>query len=485
MADTSLLTLNATRGTHHPDHEILLYRDGDPDRRISQSRVDWRSVKAIQTSKNLNDIAGTFTITLKDRRVRREVREMDAGRIRLRGHYGDGLVTVLKIVVDEVRQAGSADVHASREDSIITGRCIGKYLQVNSLFLPVWDPDSQLPTALTFGVGDKAKKIGGNRPFDVWRYLVRTFVYADDDKAGTAGTPVAKHWLDYQTRFARELDIEVPYLQFNEETVASALKRMEVLGFTESWVDELGRVVYRQPKWDAGASFDLHTQELIDWDFSRGDIEARTYFEVIPGGDLSISTATAQALRAGRAPVPSSYLSAKGGSKLKQSADPEFVIQTDRHGKPTAKGRQNRWYKLQRRLGVRPQQVTSPLIATQKQAQRQAEGLLRFNSRMINSLTATIPGCPQLRLGKTIRVHGELDGLAIDRGYYIEQIAHDYVETEEGGHFHTTFTATHGTDKGDPAWGRIVLPKFDAKTLAKANSGGGVLAPLPIGEAEG
>lgn len=472
MASTSLLKLRPARGVHHPGYEVRLFRDGDPKRRITQERVDWRSIKAITTSKNLNEISGTFSIVMKDRRVRREVREMDAGRIRLRGHYGDDLVTVLKIVVDEVRQAGSADAHASREDTVITGRCVGKYLQVNALFLPVWDPGAELPTALRFGVGSKAKRIGENRPFDVWRYLVKNFVYADGDKAGTAGTPMAKHWLDYQSRFARDVGIKVPFLEFDEDAVAIALKRMEILGFTEAWVDELGRVVYRQPKWDAAASYDLHTQELIDWDFSRGDVDARTYFEVIPGGDPGLDTATAQALRAGRAPVPSSYLSSEKGAKLKQAASPEFVIETDKSGRPTAKGRKNTWFKLQRRLGLRPEQVTSPLIATQKQAQRQAEGLLRFNSRMVKSITATIPGCPQLQLGRTIRVHGDLDGLPLDRGYYLEQIEHEYVEENDGGHYHTTFTATHGSDRGDPAWGKIVLPKFDAKTLAASIDGG-------------
>jgi hypothetical protein len=68
-------------------------------------------------------------------------------------------------------------------------------------------------------------------------------------------------------------------------------------------------------------------------------------------------------------------------------------------GQADREGPQQPWYQRQRRLGLRPQQVTSPLLVTQEQAQAQAEGLLRFYSRMDKGMDLTIPGCPELRLG--------------------------------------------------------------------------------------
>jgi hypothetical protein len=37
---------------------------------------------------------------------------------------------------------------------------------------------------------------------------------------------------------------------------------MEVLGFTEAWVDELGRIVYRRPQWDQPGRYVLSTPAI-------------------------------------------------------------------------------------------------------------------------------------------------------------------------------------------------------------------------------
>lgn len=465
----SVVKLGPTSGVHRPDYQITAFKDGDP--RVPIDRVTWESTTAIQTSKAINERAGTFTVTLKDKRARHNVREMDVMRIRLRGHYSPSLITVMKCVVDNVRPAGSADVYAAQEDTIITGRCVGKYLQSTSLFLPVWDPESALPTALTFGYGDAAKKVGGNRPFDIYRYLLRRFTYAQNAAAGGSGIPNSRYWLDAHTRFSRKLGFRIPFLQFDETDMAEALERMEITGFTEAWVDELGRIVYRQPAWDRPVDYLLPTDELMDWSFPRGDDEAATYLEVIPAGDPGIDSATAQALRAGRAPVPSAYLNAGSDTSLAGTVTPGFVIDTDSKGIPTAKGRRNHWYRLQRRLGVRPQQISSPLLFTQEQAQAQAEGLLRFMSRMTKSMQVTIPGCPEARLGTTWRVLGELEGIPFDRTFYAEQISHDFVA---GQGYRTSVLGTHGRDAWDPGFARIVLPTFTPAQLATE---GGLLTP--------
>lgn len=464
------ITLGPTRWVHQPDYELTFFKDGNPRARITG--INTRSVVAIQTSKDLNDVAGTFTITVKDKAFRHRVREMDVVRIRLKGHYGAGLTTVMKGVVDRVRASGEGDTHAAREDSVIEGRCAAKYLQVTSLFLPVWEPQAALPTALIFGLGDAAKKVGDNRPYDIFRYLVRKYTYGTGAIAGVSGIPNSRYWLDHQTRFAKSLAYRVPFLQFDENSVAEALKRLEILGFTEAWVDELGRVVYRQPAWDQPAAYSISTAELKNWEFDRGDVATATYVEVIPAGDPGIDSATAQALRAGRAPVPSSYLNGNG-SDLAGAVSPEFVIQTDSKGHPTAKGKRNHWYRLQRRLGVRPQQVTSPLIADQHQAQAQAEGLLRFFARATKGATFTIPGAPEVRLGFNARVHGELEQMEFDRTFYVEAVAHSYVD---GQGYETTITGTHGRDPWDPGWQRIALPRFDPAQLSQPG-GGGVLDP--------
>lgn len=471
MAKRKVITLGPTRGQYTPGYEVYGFRDGDPRRRIRN--VNWRSIVAIQTTKAIGDIAGTFTITLKDKRTRQQVREMDVLRIRLRGHTSDRLITVLKAVVDEVRPVGSADPYGASEDTVITGRCVAKYLQVTSLFLPVWDPEANLPTALTFGYGDAAKKVDGNRPFDINRYLVKRFTYGDRRMAGVSGIPNSRYWLDHYTRFARRVDFRVPFMQFDEVSVADSFKQMEVVGFTEAWVDELGRQVYRQPPWDAPVAYRLSTSEFKQHALPRGDMEVATYVEVIPAADPGIDTTTAQALRAGRAPVPSAYLGA-GDTTLAGTVDKSFIIDTDSRGRVTAEGRRNPWYRYQRRMGLRPQQVTSPLLATQEQAQRQAEGLLRFYARATKGIQATIPGTPELRLGYNVHVHGELEGVPVSRVFYIEQISHDYHESPDGGEYTTTFVGTHGRDRTDPKWTRIVLPRFDPEDLI---DGGGILDP--------
>jgi hypothetical protein len=117
-----------------------------------------------------------------------------------------------------------------------------------------------------------------------------------------------------------------------------------------------------------------------------------------------------------------------GPTRRSCTSTPEFIIDTDAKGKVTAKGAKNHWYKRQRHLGLRPQQITSPLLFTQEQAQAQAEGLLQFYGRMIKTAQLTIPGCPTLRLGENFACYGELDGAHIDRTFYIDQVSHEYVE---------------------------------------------------------
>lgn len=463
----SQITLGPFAGRYAPDYALRFWHDGDP-RKVVRN-VNLRSVVAIQTSKSLNDFSGTFTITLKDKRARHFIKEMDVVRIRLRGHDGHGLETVMKGVVDTVRQGGSADTYASREDTVIEGRDLGKYLQITSLFLPVWDPEGLLPTALIFGIGDAAKKVGGNTPYDIFNYLVKRFTWGSRRLAGVSGVPNSRFWLDHKSRFDK-VPFQVPFLQFDEDAMSDALKRLEVLGYTEAWVDEVGRVVYRHPQWDQPAKFRIPTASLQSWDFPRTDVGASTYFEVIPAGDPGIDSAAAQALRAGRAPVPSSYLSGHDTSQF--NVRQEFIIDTDSAGKVTAKGRRNYWYRLQRRLGLRPQQITSPLLFTQEQAQAQAEGLLQFFSRMQKTTQLTIPGCPVVRLGENARVVGPLEGQRIDRTYYLDQVSHEYVEDRDGGHYTTSLHGSHGRDPWDPRWGKIAIPKFDPAKLALE---GGVL----------
>lgn len=490
MATTKVIKLEDTSGVHRPGYDLVGYNNGNPRKPIDH--VTWGSTFAIQTSKSIGDLVGTFSISLKDKRTRQRVRRMDVIKIRLRGHYNPNMTPVMFGVVDEVRPGGSADAYAGSEDTVITGRCVGKYLQVTSLFLPVWDPQSALPTALTFGYGDATRKVGGNRPFDIYRYLLRRFTFALAATApGASGIPNARWWLDAHTRFSRQLGFSIPFLQFDETDMATALKRMEVLGFTETFVDELGRIVYRQPGWNHPVRFQLSTGELMNHAFPETDVDVATYLEVIPAGDPGIDSATAQALRAGRAPVPSAYVNAGSGTSLASNVSAEFVYETDAQGAPTAKGRRNHWYRLQRELGVRPQQITSPLLTTQSQAQAQAEGLLRFFGRTAKTMQVTIPGAPEVTLGENMRVLGALEGIPKDTIYYLEQVSHDYTEDVNGGSYTTGLIGTHGRDRNDPGFPSITLPKFDAAALATQGgtlddggivSGRGGTGSAPVGQ---
>lgn len=464
-----IVSLGTAGGVHQPTYRLQFYRNGDP-RQPVHHKFAWQSAVSIQTSKNLTDISGTFSITFKDPAARQWLQEMDVAVIAF-GYRDTGPTTCFRGVVDEVGPSGSYDPFGGSEDVTVTGRCMGKYLQINSLFLPVWDPQGLLPTALTFGLGDVTSKVQGNvinrsTPRSIFDYLVKRWVFGNTGLVGESGTPNAQFWLDNLSRFVK-LDFHIPFMQLDEDMVATALKRMEVLGFTETWVDELGRVVYRQPQWDQAIQYSLSTMRLKNEQLARSDVDVSTYVEVIPAGDPGIDTSLAQALRAGRAPVPSSYLSAGKDSALGAAVSKEFVIATDKKGKPTAKGAGNFWYQRQRKLGVRPQQITSPLLFSQEQAQAQAEGLLKFLSRTIKSGSVTIAGNPGVWLGTNVLLHGQLAGEQVLRTYYIEGVQHNYTEDEDGGSFDTTLSLTHGRDPDDPAWGKIVLPKLDPSQLAK------------------
>jgi hypothetical protein len=491
--------------TYFPSYRVEFYKQGDPTLRVTN--VDLNSIISISTSKTLQDIAGTFTITLKDARARWNIQEMDVVRIWLQGHQY-GLTEVFRGVVDESRQDGSADTTSAEEDTIITGRCMAKYLQVNSMFLPVWDPKSLLPTVLTFGMGDvlgQAGQLGGGlkaghrpaaEPKAIFEFLLKWFVFG----TGTAGgksfvgessTPVAKNWIKTD-RFEKVTaadgkPFKVPFIQFDEDTIDVALKRFEILGFTEAWVDELGSIVYRHPKWDAPVSFTLPTEGLQSWTLGRTDVGAYTYVEVVPAGNPGLASAYAQALMAGRAPVPSTYMfdqmdnppKGAGGQALKNFADKEFVIETDQNGSVTDKGKQNRWFKLQQRLGLRPLQISSPLLFTPEDAQAQAQGLLQFMSRLLKTGSFTIPGEPVLRLGETIQIEGKVRGQYLNETFYIEGVQHSYTD---GSHYTTTLQLTHGRDPWDPKWGEMVLPKYDSKQVATFGGimpSGGTNSSLP------
>jgi len=452
---------------YRPRYLLTVYANGNPAKK--RKTVDLATVTSIQTSKNITDVAGTFTITLKDPRAldrKNGIREMDVIDIRL-GRDG-GVDPVLRGVVDTVTQGGSAGANSAEQSVTITGRCVGKYLQVTSMFLPVWDANSLLPTTLTFGIGYSGGDVPsphpdvGASPRAIFGYLLRRYGFGKRKVVG-AGIPNARYWIDYRSRMGSLNKFQVPFVQFNEDTLANALKTFEIPGFAEAWVDELGRVVYRRPKYDAQADFSLWTGDLLSWSFSESDEAIATYVEVIPSGDPGLAVSVTQALLAGRAPVPSNYINnVQEGDDFK--VDPKFVIDVDSHGSPTGKGQKNRWWQLQRRFGVRPQQVTSPMLGTWEQAQRQAEGLLRFYSRLTKTAQLTIPGDPRVRLGTSLHLYGVLDGQRINRTYYVEGVQHDY---QEGQSYTTTLVLTHGRDPGDPEWGQIAIPRYSAKDAAK------------------
>lgn len=446
---------------YQPGYHLAFYKDGDPGKRITTFRT--QSLTSLNTAKNINDLSGTFTLVLRDHRARTQLHKMDVVRIRTRGHNA-ALGTILVGVIDDVQRSGGADVDSADTTITVTGRCAGKYLQITSLFRPVWDPTNNLPTALTFGLGDPTKKTGSTARA-IFGYLLRSYTYGRRGMVGESGVPNSRFWLSYKQRFEK-LDYRIPFLQFDENDMGTVLKQFEILGFTEAWVDEVGHIVYRQPQWDQPALYTLPTSQLKRWQLSDSDVGVKTYAEVIPAGNPGIGTAQAQALLAGRAPVPSDYLrSAKAANAGSFTADPEFVIDTDSKGKVTTAGAKNHWYRQQLKLGVRPLQITSPLLATQAQAQAQAEGLLKFYNRGQKTAIITIPGDPRVKIGENLLLYGPLDGGTLRRTYYIEGVSHDY---QEGSVYDTTLTLTHGRDPGEPRWGNIVLPNVSLDELVAA-----------------
>jgi hypothetical protein len=464
--------LGPWEGVYNPGYELVAYKNGDPSKPIRG--VNWRSATRIATSKTLDDVTGTFDLTLKDSRARELVGPMDVVKIRLRGH-NQGTADVLRGVTDYTGPNETASPTSAQQDTEISGRCTGKYLQVNSMFLPVWDPTANLPTALTFGMGDASSKLGTNvnasTPREIFGYVFDHFVVGLRNRVGLSGTPNARFWLDRKNRFewvkaSNGQSFQVPFVQFDEDTCDTALSRLAVQGFTEGWVDEVGNIVYRRPGWDLPVSWILHTPGLISDTLQDSDIGSATYAEVFPGGMPAVSSGQAQALLAGRAPIPSDYVTGLQSSGFTSVASPEFIIDVNPDGTPTAKGQANWYYQRQRKYGLRPYQITSPLLASREQAQAQAEGLLRFMLRWQKSGTITIPGEPNVRLGQTLQLVGTLRGQRISRIYYIEGVAHEYVE---GDHYTTTLTLTHGRDPWDPHWTEMALPQFSASQLAEAS----------------
>ena len=470
-------TLGPYQGRYTPAYEVVWYREGNP-RKVIHGEFDTRSIVSIETSKNIANIAGTFTIVYKDARVEHSIQSMDVCVIKLKGH-GQGLTTVLKGVVDEVTKDDAAESESAQENTIVAGRCTAKYLQVNSLFLPVWEPQGLLPTALTFGLGDSLEKGGGNVsvtvPKEIFGYVFRHYVVGTG-KVGISGTPAAQHWLNKDARFEQVKTkgggvYHVPYIQFDENTVDQVLTGLTITGFTEGWVDELGNVVYRPPGWDLPVNYVISTGDLLNDRLGGSDVGMATYVEVVPSGALGISTAAQQATAAGRAPMPSNYLAGITGENDEGSAfvDPAFVIDANSKGEVTKKGEQNYWYRRQKKYGLRPYQVTSPLLVSQAQAQVQAQGLLKFlGNRLQKSGTITIPGEP-IRLGTTILLRGKLRGKKIERTYYVEGVKHNYVDGHE---YTTTLELTHGRDPWDPEWKNMVLPANPSASTYLAEQSG-------------
>lgn len=469
------LRLGPWSGTYHPDYSIRIYSDGDPSRPLTD--VNLRSVIRIQTSKSIDDIAGTFSITLKDRRAQDRIRPMDVVKISMRGH-NQGWALVFVGVVDTPEPTGTADMSGSEADVTIAGRCTAKYLQINSLFLPVWDPTKDLPTALIFGLGDASQKLGtavnAFTPREIFGYVFDHYVVGQRNRVGLSGTPNARFWLDRKSRFEYVKDgngsvFQVPFIQFDENTTDQALTQLVVQGFTEGWVDEVGHVVYRRPAWDAPITWDVPTGGLRSWDLPESDTSVATYVEVQPTGVIGLPSGAAQAMLAGRAPIPSDYITGlqTQGPGLGVIASPEFIIDTDAKGQVTSNGARNWYYQRQKKYGLRPYMISSPLLASRAQAQAQAEGLLRFMLRWDKSGQITIPGEPEVRIGQTIRLRGLLEDQMIDRTYYVQAIAQNY---DEGQGYTTTLTLSHGRDPGDPRWQQMVLPTIDLTTII--NQGG-------------
>jgi hypothetical protein len=475
-------TLGPWDRRYTPSYEVLWFREGDPRKPI-HGEFDATSVVSIETAKNIQNIAGTWRIVFKDAKVEHAIQPMDVCVIRLKGH-NQGLTSVLHGLVDEVGKEDSAEPESAQENTIVTGRCMGKYLQVNSLFLPVWETNSLLPTVLTFGLGDAEHKANPT-PRAIFGYVFRRYIVGESKRVGISGTPAATHWLNKNAPNAsrqpgRFEDVtvkgggkyEVPYIQFDENTTDQVLTDLTITGFTEGWVDEFGYVVYRPPGWDLPVNYVLGTDGLSSDELEASDVGLVTYVEVVPSGALGISTAAQQALSAGRAPVPSSYLTGQSTSNDEGTAyvDSDFVIESNPKGEVTKKGAQNYWYKRQRKYGLRSYQVTSPLLVSHAQAQMQAQGLLKFlGNRLAKTATITIPGEPGIRLGTTILIRGTLRGKNIERTYYVEGVSHEYVD---GHSYKTTLELTHGRDPWDPEWKQMVLPANPSEAALLAEVGG-------------
>jgi hypothetical protein len=473
-------TLGPWDRRYTPAYEILWYKEGNPRKPI-HGKFDNTSIVSIETSKNIANIAGTWRIVLKDGRAEHALAPMDVVVIKLKGH-NQPLTRVLCGLVDEVGKEDAAEPESAQENTVVAGRCMGKYLQINSLFLPVWETEGLLPTALTFGLGDSAEKVGATVsvtvPKEIFEYIYKRYVVGESKRVGISGTPMAAHWLNAERRFEEvkvkgEGTYHVPYIQFDENTCDQVLTALTITGFTEGWVDEFGYVVYRPPGWDSPVNYILPASGLSQDELEESDVGLVTYIEVIPSGALGISTAAQQATAAGRAPMPSNYLAGITGTKSDEGAafvDPEFVIDTDTKGEVTKKGAQNYWYKRQRRFGLRPYQVTSPLLVTQAQAQAQAQGLLKFlGNRLQKTATVTIPGEPGIWLGTTILIKGAIRGQRIERTFYIEGVSHEYVD---GHSYKTTLELTHGRDPWDPEWKQMVLPANPSESQLLAEVGG-------------
>jgi hypothetical protein len=472
-------TLGPWNQRYTPAYEVLWYKEGDPRRPI-RGKFDSNSIVSIETSKNITNISGTWRIVFKDGRVEHALSPMDVVVIKLKGH-NQPLTPVLHGLVDGVGKEDTAEPESAQENTVVSGRCMGKYLQVNSLFLPVWEAQGLLPTALTFGLGDSTEKVGTTVsvtvPKEIFGYIYRRYVVGESKRVGISGTPAAIHWLNKDKRFEEvkvkgEGTYHVPYIQFDENTCDQVLTALTITGFTEGWVDELGYVVYRPPGWDLPVNYILPASGLSSDELESSDVGLVTYVEVVPSGALGISTAAQQATAAGRAPMPSNYLAGVGGKGDPGTSfvDPEFVIDTDGKGEVTKKGAQNYWYRRQRRFGLRPYQVTSPLLVTQAQAQAQAQGLLKFlGNRLQKTGTITIPGEPGVKLGTTILIKGTIRGQRIERTFYIEGVSHEYVD---GHSYKTTLELTHGRDPWDPEWKQMVLPANPSEAQMLAEVGG-------------
>lgn len=494
-----MIQLGDQGGRERPSYALKFWTEGDPKRPIGPSHFNLDKVTSIKTSKSLEDIAGTWSITTKERlnKVRQGIREMDVVEIRLKGHTTPFTV-VMRGLVDEVIAEGSADPESAEQNTVINGRCMGKYLLETNMFLPIWDPQSTQPTVLTFGVGAKHTNIEsekvGTTPRDIFGHILKTYTYGQrynharkkwvSGMAGYSGIPKSEYWVKLN-RF-QNIGYSVPWVTFNEEPVSTALEIFNITGFTETFIDEVGQIVFRSPGWELPATYSLLTDQLVSWSFKNSDVEMATYVEVLPTGLPGVGGGYQEAYKMGRAPVPSTVAHTLQSHGVHPSS--EFIIDTNKEAEVTKKGQKNYWYQLQRRYGLRPQQLSSPLLATAEQAQRQAEGLLRFYGRWQKTGSVTIAGSPHAKIGANIRIRGDLDGELIDRTYYITSVEHDYAD---GSHYQTTLGLKYGRDPGDPGWGRIILPnatkhelEVEGGILEKGNKNASFFTPTTGEEGE-